>query len=103
MTPANYRHIGGAVIADHGPITLAAARALTFFYRTEAGCAAPAVSSECRRRARTLERAITAAFTWRRAAGWNDPDRADYPSSSTECFEALRRRPVAKEEKPPMK
>ena len=33
MTPANFRHIGGAVIADHGRVTpYATARALALFY-----------------------------------------------------------------------
>ena len=79
MTPAHYRHIGGAVVADHGHVTLAAARALALFYAGEAGFETPEVSSECRRRAHALAGAITAASTWRRAAGWNDPDLADHP------------------------
>jgi hypothetical protein len=79
MSPANFRHIGGAVIADHGRVTLAAARALAFFYTREAGSQTPGVSGECRRRAQALEGAVAAASTWRRAAGWSDPDLADRP------------------------
>jgi len=78
MSPANFRHIGGAVIADHGRVTLAAARALAVFYTREAGSQMTGVSGECRRRAHALEVATAAAATWRRAAGWNDPDLADH-------------------------
>ncbi len=35
-TDAPFAHIGGAVIADHGPIALGEARALTAFYAAEA-------------------------------------------------------------------
>ncbi len=78
MSPAHYRHLGGAVLADHGCVTLAQARALALFYDQEAGTEPHGVSGECRRRARALETAITAACAWRRAAGWSDPDLADY-------------------------
>jgi hypothetical protein len=78
---APYRHIGGMVITDHGPLTLAAARDLAQFYGREA-----AGSTErrdrpweevCGRRAFVLAGAAKAAADWRRAAGWIDPDAAD--------------------------
>jgi hypothetical protein len=77
MSPANFRHIGGAVIADHGRVTLAQARALALFYAWEAGSETRGASGECRRRAHALERAVAGASSWRRAAGWKDPDLAD--------------------------
>lgn len=67
------------MVADHGRVTLTVARALAFFYAREAGLETPEVSRECRRRAHALEGAVIAASTWRRAAGWNDPDLADHP------------------------
>ncbi len=81
MNHAPYRHIGGAVIADHGAIALAQARALIQFYEREArfnlraGLAAAA--RLCRRRAAALNAALDAATLWRRAAGWRDPEAAD--------------------------
>ena len=69
MNRACFRHIGGAVIADHGPVTLAEARALATFYNQEAAEALRGASGECRRRANALESAIAAAWAWRRAAG----------------------------------
>ncbi len=79
MSPATFRHIGGAVLADHGRVTLSEARTLATFYAREARSQTPAVSDECRRRANALQAAAAAASTWRRAAGWHDPDRADRP------------------------
>ncbi len=64
-------------MADHGAVTLAQARALAFFYDQEAGAQLRGASGECRRRAHALETAIAAAWAWRRAAGWSDPDLAD--------------------------
>jgi len=80
MRPANFRHIGGAIIADHGRVTLAAARASALFYAMEAGSETRAASGECQRRSHALKCAIDAASLWRRAAGWNDPDLADHPA-----------------------
>ncbi len=81
MKGAPFRHIGGALIADHGPLTLAQARGLAAFYREEAAQAAERGSPEgvrvCQRRAVALAESIRAAETWRRAAGWRDPDAAD--------------------------
>lgn len=78
---APYRHIGGMVLADHGPLSLSAARALEVFYRAEArhGRALDdrAASEGCAIRADALSRAATAAAAWRRAAGWTDPEAAD--------------------------
>ena len=85
MSGALHRHIGGAIIADHGPISLAAARDLVRFYALEAEiCAergATRVARLCARRALDLNAAIEAAALWRQAAGWRDPDRADRPDS----------------------
>jgi hypothetical protein len=78
---APFRPIGGAVIADHGPIPLAAARGLATFYASEAlhwralGSQGP--FDACARRAAVLSDAVAAAEAWRRAAGWVDPDAAD--------------------------
>jgi hypothetical protein len=77
MNRAAFRHIGGVVIADHGPVPLKAARGLVHFYTSEADRETAAASGECRRRAHALESAVAAASAWRRAAGWRDPDRAD--------------------------
>lgn len=84
MSPAYFRHIGGAVIADHGAINLAQARALTIFYKRESGSQTRLASAECRRRAAALERAVVAASDWRRAAGWAEPDLADRMPPSNE-------------------
>jgi len=75
-----FRHIGGAVIADHGPIPLAAARDLARFYAIEAQAAAASSSGFadlCQTRATVLDAAVRDAARWRRAAGWRDPDEAD--------------------------
>jgi hypothetical protein len=83
MNGAPYRSIGGAVIADHGPIPLAHARRLAAFYASEAlhwrGRDALTAGDACARRAAVLRQAVRAAETWRRAAGWTDPDAADGP------------------------
>jgi hypothetical protein len=79
MTGAPFRAIGGAIISDHGPITLAEAWALAAFYAAEA--TAPLNGAIWRRlaaeRARALEFAGAEAQRWRRAAGWADPEAAD--------------------------
>ena len=81
MSNAPHRHIGGAVIADHGPIPLTAARDLVRFYTFEAEvCAREGgvnAARLCARRALALHAAVEAATLWRRAAGWRDPDAAD--------------------------
>lgn len=83
MKGAPFRAIGGSVIADHGPIALAEARALARFYASEAvlwrdlGRRATAVA--CARRAMVLIEAAAAVETWRRAAGWAHPEAADSP------------------------
>ena len=77
MSPAYFSHIGGAVISDHGAVTLAEARALAVFYNLEAGSEIHEPSSECRRRANMLCSAVAAAAAWRRAAGWTEPELAD--------------------------
>ncbi|MBA3812680.1 MAG: hypothetical protein H0X27_13755 [Caulobacteraceae bacterium] len=82
---APYRHIGGAVIGDHGPIALAEVRALAGFYEREAGLnqltGAAGAAEICGLRARVLRAALEAADRWRRAAGWRDPEAADRASS----------------------
>jgi hypothetical protein len=71
------------VIADHGPLPLAAARALARFYASEAlrwrDVGSRAASDGCARRSEVLREAVAAAEMWRRAAGWKDPDAADAP------------------------
>ena len=80
MNPACFRHIGGAVVADHGAITLAEARALAVFYQREACSQTRGASDECWRRANALENAVADASAWRRAAGWINPELADQAS-----------------------
>lgn len=81
MNNAPFRSIGGTVIADHGPIPLVAARNLAQFYASEAlhwrGLGSQRAFEACVRRADVLRDAVAAAETWRRAAGWADPDAAD--------------------------
>jgi hypothetical protein len=81
LSEAVFAHVGGAVVSDHGPITLAAARALAAFYAREArSClqgGAELAARLCARRALALDQAATDAARWRRAAGWRDPDAAD--------------------------
>ena len=89
MNGAPFRHIGGMVTADHGPMPLATARGLADFYRSEAtywrGMADDMTSSACALRASGLETAILAAAAWRRAAGWTDPDTADGEAGRSEA------------------
>jgi hypothetical protein len=79
MTPPPFRAIGGAIVADHGTITLAAARALAVFYDREQARLRPGtrLAMLCARRARALAGAADDATLWRRAAGWTDPEAAD--------------------------
>ena len=77
MDRADFRHIGGAVIADHGPIPLTRARAMMRAYRQEAERSSETMAGECRRRADLLDEAIRSATLWRLAAGWTHPERAD--------------------------
>jgi nucleoside diphosphate kinase len=81
MIGAPFRHIGGTVLADHGPLTLVAARELAKFYQSEArrrpsqdGKRFPCI---CGQRATALLEAAEAAEKWRRAAGWTNPEAAD--------------------------
>lgn len=75
MTP--FRAIGGMVVADHGPIRLAEARALAAAYAREAATGGGRWKALCLRRAEALATAVRDATDWRRAAGWAEPDRAD--------------------------
>jgi hypothetical protein len=81
VNSAPFRSIGGTVIADHGPIPLVAARNLARFYASEAlhwrDLDSPGAFEACTRRAAVLREAVAEAETWRRAAGWADPDAAD--------------------------
>ena len=81
MTAAPFVHIGGALVADHGPVALAQSRALAGFYAAEArlaqGVGARRWAALCARRAVALAAAADAATLWRRAAGWADPEAAD--------------------------
>jgi hypothetical protein len=76
-----YRHIGGAVVGDHGAVSLARARALVRFYGREAlHCrrhGQRALAKACARRALALYVALSEAARWRRAAGWKEPEGAD--------------------------
>jgi hypothetical protein len=81
MKVAPFRHIGGAVIADHGPLSLAAAEASKRFYAEEASAygqvGALRFARLCVARRDALGEAIAEASRWRRAAGWADPNQAD--------------------------
>jgi hypothetical protein len=83
MKGAPYRHIGGMVIADLGPLTLLAAADLALFYLREGlGALAHrerAAASACGERVLALTTAIDGAIQWRGAAGWKDPFAADRP------------------------
>jgi hypothetical protein len=76
-----FRHIGGAVVADHGGLTLTSARGLARFYRSESdhwsASGAADLALACMRRSTALLDAVARAETWRRAAGWVDPEDAD--------------------------
>jgi hypothetical protein len=82
MSRAPFRAIGGAVVADHGVIALAEARALARFYAGEARAlpGGSRAAEVCAGRARALIEATDQAWLWRRAAGWTDPDAADADS-----------------------
>jgi hypothetical protein len=84
MTRPPFRAIGGAIIADHGPLTLAAARALAAFYNREQASLRPGthLADLCADRARALGAAADDAALWRRAAGWSDPEAADLTTHS---------------------
>lgn len=81
MNGASFAHLGGAVVCDHGPLSLRDARSLAVFYADEADhCrAAGAIKAGlvCTARAAALSVAAVAAARWRRAAGWRNPEAAD--------------------------
>lgn len=77
MTGAPFRAIGGSVVADHGPIALADARALQTFYAGEADHAGETWTRRAVERSHALADAVKDAERWRRAAGWTNPDDAD--------------------------
>ena len=81
MKRASYRHIGGAVISDHGVIPLRRARDLIAFYASESSDRRDAgdtrTAQVCADRALDLSKALEGAERWRRAAGWCVPDAAD--------------------------
>ncbi len=84
MRGAPYRHIGGMVIADHGPLALLAAAELALFYAREGlegvRHGERSTVSTCGERILALTAAVDAAVEWRRAAGWSDPFAADAPA-----------------------
>ena len=86
MTDPAYVHIGGAVVCDHGPLTLAEARALASSYAREgehwASVGEVRAGDACVRRAMALAKAATDTALWRRAAGWRDPEAADHALES---------------------
>jgi hypothetical protein len=77
VTGAPFHAVGGAILADHGPLSLKEARALAVFYAREAVGEGGARAGFCMTRSLTLARAAYDAERWRRAAGWTDPDLAD--------------------------
>ena len=81
MRGAPFRHIGGAVATDNGPIRIAEARRLAGFYRAEAAVLLArgerAAARVCSQRAGALATAAEEAALWRRAAGWSDPESPD--------------------------
>ncbi len=88
-----FGHCAGAVLGDGGPLTLAAARALAEFYAREGQAqilaGSPGWGRLCGARSTCLERAVSEASAWRRAAGWLRPEDAD--RAPTRAF----RRPAA--------
>lgn len=81
MTDPAFVHIGGAVVCDHGRLSLAEARALSAGYAREAehwfGAGEIRAARACAGRSAALRKAADAAALWRRAAGWRDPEAAD--------------------------
>jgi hypothetical protein len=65
--PLTVRCVGGSLVTEAGPISLIAGRR---------------AAERLRRRLDELIRAIDAAERWRRAAGWDDPEAADWPAAS---------------------
>jgi hypothetical protein len=80
---ARFRHIGGMVIADHGPLALRDAAKLALFYLCEGvdrlDHGDRRTAAMCGERVLALTTATEAAVQWRRAAGWKDPFDADSP------------------------
>ncbi len=76
-----FRHLGGTILADHGPLTLDEAQNLIRFYRAELALFDGGGAQLCRQRAESLEQARAQAILWRRAAGWREPATVDvvYP------------------------
>jgi hypothetical protein len=77
VSEAPFRALGGAILADHGPIRLSDARALMVVYMREADANQGGWRDVCAARAQALAVAVTHATEWRRAAGWGDPEQAD--------------------------
>jgi len=77
VSAAPFRALGGVILADHGPIHLAEARALMVVYMREAGANQGGWRDLCVARAQALAAAVIHATEWRRAAGWGDPEQAD--------------------------
>ncbi len=83
MKDQPFRHIGGAIVADHGAVALTSARALSKLYQERAAAEIflGRTDDQLKARARSLDGAIAQAVIWRRAAGWTDPEAADRSSS----------------------
>ena len=94
MTDPAYGHIGGAVVCDHGPLTLAEARDLSIFYAGEADhCFTMGeihAGLACAGRAAALRQVADDAARWRRAAGWRDPEAADHALSGVPAIKPGR-------------
>ena len=80
MKDRRFRHIGGAIVSDCGAIPIAAARTLCRLYQKqgEMHARADAEGERYNTQVRSLDRVITEAAIWRRAAGWSDPEAADH-------------------------
>ena len=78
---AGFKHSGGAILSDRGPIPLAQARGLAIIYAKAAALLLDAGDRRqglaCARRAIALARAAREAADWRRAAGWRIAEAAD--------------------------
>ncbi len=83
MKDQPFRHIGGAIVANHGALALTSAQAMSKIYqqRAAAEISLGRTDDQLNARARSLDGAIAEAIIWRRAAGWTDPEAADRSSS----------------------
>ena len=79
--PCLFWHSGGAVVCAKGALPLRRARQLERFCADQGAQAAhenhPWRAASLLTNAQALKAAVTAAESWRRAAGWANPDHAD--------------------------